>query len=127
MTEVASEAERTREFVERMRNGVGNLRAPEEIHEDWTRWLFESAFEGVWGRPGLTLQQRSIATISALAALRRPDELRSHIRIGLRNGLSRAEIGELLMHIGVYGGVPVAVEGMRIATKVFEALDAPDG
>lgn len=113
------DARRAREFVDYMRGRVPNLVAPQEIQRDFTRYLMRAAFEDVWARPGLSLQQRSIATIAALTALGRPRELRGHIRIGLRNGLTRAEICEVLMHMAVYAGFPAALEGMRAAVEVF--------
>ena len=48
-------------------------------------------------RPGLELRERSIATIAMLTALVLPNELASHVRIGLGNGLSRQEIAEVVM------------------------------
>ncbi len=83
----------------------------------------DAAFESVWTHPGLALRERSIATIAALTALYRPNELRSHVRIGPRSGLTRQEISGVIMRVAVYGGVPVAGDGMRIAQEVFEQLD----
>ena len=31
------------------------------------------------------------------------------------------------MHMAIYGGFPVAVEGMRIAREVFDEVDAAEG
>ena len=61
---------------------------------------------------------------AALTALYRPNELRIHIGRGLRNGLTREEISELIMHMAIYGGFPVAVEGMAIAKEIFDAEDS---
>jgi len=103
------------------------LPAPEEIREDWGLLIVDTVLpNGVWSRPGLSLRDRSLITIAALTALHRPNELRLHIGRGLDNGLSRAEIGELIMHMAIYGGFPVAVEGMRIAREVFDARDAAE-
>lgn len=124
MSDEQSRVDEGRAFADRMREGVRNLTAPDEIRDDWIDWVQEAAFEAVWARPGLALRERSIATIAALTALYRSNELRSHVRIGLRNGLTRLEISEVIMQMGVYGGAPVAVEGMRIAQEVFEQLDA---
>lgn len=35
-----------------------------------------------------------------------------------------AEISEVIMHMAIYGGFPVAVEGMAIANEVFDSRDA---
>ncbi len=97
------------------------LPAPEEIRDDWGRFIIETALpEGVWSRPGLNQRDRSLITIAALTARNMPHELKLHIERGRENGLSRAEIGELIMHMAVYAGFPCAVEGMRLAREVFD-------
>jgi len=45
-------------------------------------------------------------------------DLRSHIRGALRNGCSYKQIIESLLHAGLYGGMPAAVEGAKIARAV---------
>lgn len=98
------------------------LPAPEEIRDDWGSFIIDTvAPEGVWSRPGLPERDRSLITVAALCALHRPNELRLHIGRALDNGLSREEISEIIMHMAIYGGFPVAVEGMAIAREVFDA------
>ena len=98
------------------------LATPEEIRDDWGSLIVDTVLpDGVWSREGLNERDRSLITIAALTALYRPNELELHIGRGLDNGLSRAEICELIMHMAIYGGFPVAVEGMAVAKKVFEA------
>src|SRR5262249_50186954 len=98
------------------------LTAPEEIREDWGGFLLAvvDPASGLWARQGLSPPDRSIATIAALTAMYRPVELKLHVGFGLRNGLTRAEICEVIMHMAVYGGFPSAVEGMRLAKEVFD-------
>jgi 4-carboxymuconolactone decarboxylase len=97
------------------------LPMPAEIEEDFSGFVAEAVMGGVWSRPGMSPRDRSLMTIAALTALDRPNELRLHLGLGLDNGLERAEICEIIMHMAIYGGFPVAVEGMRIAKEVFEA------
>jgi 4-carboxymuconolactone decarboxylase len=97
------------------------LPMPAEIQEDFSGFVAEVVMGGVWSRAGMTPRDRSLMTIAALTALDRPNELRMHLQLGLDNGLERAEICEIIMHMAIYGGFPVAVEGMRIAKEVFEA------
>jgi 4-carboxymuconolactone decarboxylase len=54
-------------------------------------------------------------------ALCRTDQLRDHISRGLDNGLSEAEIGELITHVAFYAGWPVAVNAAQVAKQVFDA------
>ena len=101
------------------------LPAPEEIRDDWGCLIHDTVLpDGVWGRPGLPVRERSLITIAALCVLYRPNELRLHIGRGLDNGLTRTEISEVIMHLAIYGGFPTSVEGMAIAKEVFEEHDA---
>ena len=98
------------------------LATPEQIKDDWGRLIVDTVLpDGVWSREGLNQRDRSLITIAALTVLYRPNELEIHIGRGLDNGLSQEEICELIMHMAIYGGFPVAVEGMAIAKSVFEA------
>lgn len=86
-------------------------------------WLFG----GVWSRPALSLQQRSLMTMSVLTALDRHEELVTHMRIALRLGLTREQITEMLMHVAFYAGMPTAVSGFRAAQQVFAEQSATAG
>ncbi len=97
------------------------LPAPDGIRDDWGGFIVDTVSDGVWARPGLSQRDRSLIVIASLTALYRPHELRIHIQRGLANGLSQDEISEVIMHMAVYGGFPVAVEGMGIAKEVFDA------
>lgn len=97
-----------------------SLPAPDEIRDDWGRMIIDTVMPlGVWSREGLSQRDRSLITVAALTALYRPNELRLHIGRALDNGISKSEISEIIMHMAVYGGFPVAVEGMHTATEVF--------
>ena len=82
------------------------------------------AWGEVWSRPGLTRAERSIVTLTVLAALQHEDELAMHVRAALRNGLTEAQIQEVLLQVGLYAGVPVANRAFAIANR---ALDAERG
>jgi len=74
----------------------------------------------IWKRPRLSKRDRSLVTISALIALNRPDQLRSHIKLGLENGLTKDEIVETITHMAFYSGWPSAVSAVAIAKEVFQ-------
>src|SRR6202041_1932877 len=63
------------------------------------------AWGEIWSRPGLSRPERSMITLTALAALGREGELAMHVRAALRNGLSPEQIGEVLLQVGIYAGV----------------------
>lgn len=77
------------------------------------------AWGEIWARPGLSRHARSLITLSMMVALNRPDELRIHLRGALRNGVTREEIQELLLHSAIYCGVPAANTAFHIADEVF--------
>ena len=81
-------------------------------------------FGEVWGRELLSKKVRSMLTIAMLAALGRDNEIRAHIRGALNNGVSKEEIGEVLLHAAIYAGVPAGVSGFRCASEVFAQLAA---
>ncbi|OAL54933.1 CMD-domain-containing protein [Pyrenochaeta sp. DS3sAY3a] len=81
----------------------------------------------IWTRPGLDRKQRSLLNLGMLCALNRGTELGVHVRGALRNGLSELEIREALLQVGVYVGLPAAMEGFRIAEKVIEDWKKEEG
>jgi 4-carboxymuconolactone decarboxylase len=83
------------------------------------------AWGDVWSRPGLTRAERSIVTLTVLAALRHEGELPMHVRAALRNGLTPDQIREVLLQVAVYAGVPAANRAFAIADAVLaeESID----
>lgn len=78
------------------------------------------AWGDVWSRPGIDRRTRSAITLATLTALGREHELALHVRAALRNGLTEAEIAEVLLHTGVYAGVPTANRAFAIAQAVLD-------
>ncbi len=73
----------------------------------------------VWTREGLDRRTRSIINLAMLTALNRPHEIATHVRGALNNGLSEAEICEILLQTAIYCGVPAALDSFRIAQTVI--------
>ena len=76
------------------------------------------AWGDVWQRPGLELKTRSMITVAMLIAMGKQHELKGHVRGALNNGVTTAELQEILLHAAVYCGVPSAVEAFRTAAEV---------
>ena|ERR1051326_2504177 len=74
----------------------------------------------VWERPELSKRDRSLATVAALIALNRSDQLRSHLRIARQNGLTEEELIETITHLAFYAGWPNAVTAIGVAREVFK-------
>jgi 4-carboxymuconolactone decarboxylase len=77
-------------------------------------------FGDVWERPGLSKRDRSLVTVSALVAMNRPDQLRSHLQRARDNGLTEAELIEAITHLAFYSGWPNGVTAIGIAREVFQ-------
>ena len=77
-------------------------------------------FGDIWERPGLSKRDRSLITVSALIAMNRPDQLRSHLELGRKNGLTEAEVVEVITHLAFYAGWPNAVTAVSVAREVFQ-------
>ncbi len=77
-----------------------------------------------WGREGLERRDRSLINLAMIAVLNRPGELKAHIRGALNNGLSREEIREVLLQVGIYAGIPATVDSHRLANEAFAEIDS---
>jgi 4-carboxymuconolactone decarboxylase len=94
-----------------------------EFTADFQDFITRYAWGEVWSRPGLDRRSRSLVTLAVLTALR-SEELALHVRGAVRNGLTREEIGEVILHTAVYAGVPAANTAFAIAQRELDALDA---
>jgi 4-carboxymuconolactone decarboxylase len=77
-------------------------------------------FGDVWARPQLARRDRSLVTVSALTAMNRPDQLRSHLALARQNGLTEEELAEAITHLAFYAGWPSAITAAGVAKEVFE-------
>ena len=71
------------------------------------------------GAPGPDRKTRSCVTVAITVALNRPDELALHLRGALRNGVTVAELREVLLQTAVYCGIPAAHTAFRVAQEVL--------
>ncbi|HTW18875.1 MAG TPA: 4-carboxymuconolactone decarboxylase [Mycobacteriales bacterium] len=93
----------------------------DDFDGDFQDFITRVAWGDVWQRPGLDRRTRSCITIAMLAALGRDDELAMHVQAAIRNGVTREQIAEVLLHTAVYAGVPAANAGFRAARTAFES------
>ena len=77
-------------------------------------------FGDVWVRQQLSKRDRSLVTVSALIAMNRPDQLRSHLALARQNGLTEEELVEAITHLAFYAGWPSAVTAVAVARDVFK-------
>jgi 4-carboxymuconolactone decarboxylase len=97
------------------------LASADELGRPLQELVTEYCWGGIWGRPGLPRQTRSLLNIGLLAALNRPHELQLHTRGALRNGCTEEGIAEVVLQVAVYCGVPAGVDAMRNVRAAFAA------
>jgi 3-oxoadipate enol-lactonase/4-carboxymuconolactone decarboxylase len=137
LSDDASVETRDQADVERARRGEAIRRAVlGDAHVDRARantTEFSAPFQDlvnrypwgeIWARPGLSRAERSIVTLTVLAALQHEDELAMHVVAALRNGLTPEQIQQILLQLGVYAGVPVANRAFAVAERALEQAGA---
>ncbi|MEU6221204.1 4-carboxymuconolactone decarboxylase [Streptomyces sp. NPDC047022] len=101
------------------------LASADEFSGDFQEFVTRYAWGEIWDRPALDRRMRSIVTLTALAAGGHPEDLADHTRAALRNGLTPAEIKEVLLQTAVYCGVPAANSAFRVAQRVIREETTP--
>ncbi len=108
------------DYVERSFNNADDLNMP------FQELATEFAWGSVWTRPGLTLRERSLATLSMCIALNRPAEIKIHLRGAIRNGVTRAELRELILHSFLYCGGPAALDAYKAVRDELPLIEAAE-
>lgn len=83
-------------------------------------------FGDIWERPELSRRDRSIVTVSALIALNRGEQLPFHFGRALENGVTRAELAELITHLAFYSGWPTAASAANALKAVYASAVSAD-
>jgi len=106
--------------------GLANADQVFEKATDFNRTLQELVtrycFGEVWTRSLLDRRTRSMLTMALLVALNRPNQLKGHVRGAIKNGVTKEEIREVLLHSMIYAGVPAGVDSFNHATEVLKEL-----
>ena len=108
------------DYVERSFNNADDLNMP------FQELATEFAWGSVWTRPGLTLRERSLATLSMCIALNRPAEVKIHLRGAIRNGVTRTELRELILHSFLYCGGPAALDAYKAVRDELPLIEAAE-
>ena len=75
-------------------------------------------FDDIWQRTAIPPRERSLITVSALVALNRVEQLPFHLRRARDNGVSRAELAELITHLAFYSGWPTAASAINVLKQL---------
>ncbi|MEQ4300243.1 4-carboxymuconolactone decarboxylase [Plantactinospora sp. B6F1] len=95
----------------------------DEFTADFQDLITRYAWGEIWTRPELDRRTRSCVTLAVLATLHHDEELAMHVRAALRNGLTREEVREVLLQVGVYAGVPAANRAFKVAQETLRKED----
>jgi 4-carboxymuconolactone decarboxylase len=101
-----------------------SLEQVSEFSRPIQEFVTEYCWGAVWANGGLDLKIRSMLNLAMLTALNRPYELGVHVRGALRNGVTAAEIQEVLLQTAIYVGVPAALESYRVAEQILAEAEA---
>jgi 4-carboxymuconolactone decarboxylase len=100
-------------------SSVANLN---DFTRDFQDLVTRYAWGEVWSRPGLPRHTRSLLTLAILVALNREDEFKMHVRAACNNGVTQADIQEVLLHSALYCGLPAANSATQWALQVFASM-----
>ncbi|PRD44605.1 4-carboxymuconolactone decarboxylase [Phyllobacterium phragmitis] len=129
MAEIEAPSDRYRQGIATRRTVLGDPHvdrvqsAETDFDRPFQELITEAAWGSVWSRPNWTKRERSMVTIALLAALGHDEEVAMHVRATANTGATREDIGEALLHVAIYAGVPAANRAIKIAKDVFAQMD----
>jgi 4-carboxymuconolactone decarboxylase len=103
------------------------IAAADDFNRPMQELVTEYCWGAVWGREGLPKKTRSLLNLAMLTALNRPHELKLHVAGALRNGVTKAEISEVLLQCAIYCGVPAAIDAFRNAREAINEFEKGGG
>ena len=77
-------------------------------------------FGDVWERPQLSKRDRSFATVAALIATGKTEQMDFHVPNAIKNGVTQEELVELVTHLAFYVGWPNAMSAVNRVKALFE-------
>ena len=96
-----------------------------DFNRDFQDLITRYAWGEIWSRPALPRHTRSLLTLAMMVALNREDEFKMHVRAAFNNGVTRAEIAEVLLQSGIYCGLPAANGAFHWAQEFSIRLTMP--
>lgn len=90
-----------------------------EFAPEFITMACENVYGGLWNRPGLSRRERSLLTLAILIQQRALDELRVHVGVAVNNGVTKAELAELIYHATAYCGFPSANSARNVVMEVL--------
>ena len=102
------------------------IESGEGVNAVHARWSMEFPFGQLWTREALPRKLRSLAVLGMMIGSRQSEEITYHTKMGVANGLTRAEIEEVFLSSIPYCGFPVANTAKKAILAAFAELDAAE-
>ena len=102
------------EYVEKNLAAADDLTRP--FQEAMTAWCWGFG----WGDDTIDAKTRSMMNLAMIAALGKMTEWEIHLNGAIKNGVSQEEVRAIIHVVGIYCGVPQALECFRVAKKIFD-------
>lgn len=97
-----------------------NLEAADDFTRPFQEMMTEWCWGFGWGDEAIDPKTRSLMNLAMIGALGRMHEWETHCRGALANGVTKEQIRAAIHVVGIYCGVPMALECFRVARKVLE-------
>ncbi len=78
-------------------------------------------FGDIWERTELSPRDRSLITVAALISGGNTEQLPGHLERARQNGLTEAELKEVIIHLAFYAGWPKAMSAIQVVKARFES------
>jgi len=91
------------------------------------RWADEFVFGEVWARPGLTVDERRLVALTALAVGGHTAQLRNYLHGALQDGFEPEKLREALVMTLVYAGFPQAIASLVTLKEVLASHERAAG
>jgi 4-carboxymuconolactone decarboxylase len=101
--------------------GPARRRRAQGLDPELGQWADGFIFGDVWGRPGLSQDERMLVAMTALACGKNPDQLRNYIWGALQAGIPIVKIRETFTMLVVYVGFPVALQALALLKEIERA------
>ena len=89
------------------------------------KWSMELPFGQLWTREDkLSRRDRSLAVLGMMVGAKQFEETKYHTKMGIANGLTRAEIEEVFLSAIPYCGFPAANSAKAAMIEAFRELEA---
>ncbi|MEN0107185.1 MAG: carboxymuconolactone decarboxylase family protein [Pseudomonas sp.] len=104
---------------------VTRLENPSNYPHKFAELTDNVLFGDIWVRPELPPRERSLATVAALVAMYRLEQLPFHLQRAVDNGLAVDELAEVITHLAFYSGWPTAASALKLLNELKARLANP--